>query len=736
MLVTRMLVVLTLVCWSSMGRAEDKPFGIARRLPWNDSKVVGSPDPITPYKTVRAFPNFQLKQPLSITPEPGTRRLFLLHHLSGWGEPTKLLAIDDDQNASKTTELLQIDGLAIGIAFHPDYKRNGYLYVGLNGTSNGKTQSQVSRYTVSQTAPFGIDPASKVQIIEWPSNGHNGDDLAFGNDGMLFVSTGDGTSGSDPPMTGQRLDDLLASILRIDVDHPEPGKNYSVPKDNPFVNRPGARPEIWAYGVRNPWRMSYDNESGQLWVGNNGQDLWEQIWLIKKGGNYGWSVSEGSHVFQAKREPGPDPILAPTAEHSHGEARSLTGGRVYRGKRLPGLVGAYIYGDWSTGRVWGVKVEGEKTVWSKLLVDTPFNITGFGTDHDGEMYVIDHTAGLFYRFEPTTEADQPKQPFPRKLSETGVFADLKAHQPHPAAVPFDVSAPQWADGASMERFAAITGSDLIEQHGQLNAGGSWTFPNGSVLIQTLSLDLVAEGGKTANKRVETRLLTRQQGEWVGYSYKWNPEQTDAVLIADEGDSAEFEVPDPKAPGGRREQGWRFPSRAECMNCHSRAAGFVLAFTPLQLDRDHNYGGVADDQLRALEHAKFFQGDLPQRAETREKLVDPYDPKQAPERRIRSYFQVNCSSCHVGEGGGNSGIEMGLGTALAGMGLINVAPQHDRFDIPDAKLITPGFPEKSVLYQRISRRGTGQMPPLVSGEVDQTMVSLIAEWIRGLPKEKP
>src|SRR6185312_15782945 len=221
----------------------------------------------------------------------------------------------------------------------------------------------------------------------------------------------------DADLTGQTLNDLLGAILRIDVDHPDPGRNYGIPKDNPFVDRPGARPELWAYGLRNPWRLSYDKPSGQLWVGNNGQ-----------------SVTEGSHVFYAERQRGPDPISLPAAEHHHSEARSISGGRVYRGKRLPELVGVYFYGDWSTGRVWGIKHDGTKATWHQELVDTPFNITGFGTDHSGELYVIDHVTG-FYRLEPRSAADRPSAPFPTRLSETGLFASVADHRPQPAALP-------------------------------------------------------------------------------------------------------------------------------------------------------------------------------------------------------------------------------------------------------------------------------------------------------------
>ena len=464
-------------------------------------------------------------------------------------------------------------------------------------------------------------------------------------------------------MTGQTLDDLLAAVLRIDVDHPDPGRNYSVPRDNPFVDRPGARPELWAYGLRNPWRLSFDRESGQLWVGQNGQDLWEQVYLIKKGGNYGWSLTEGSHVFLAERKAGPDPILPPTAEHHHSEARSLTGGRVYRGTRLPDLVGVYVYGDWSTGRVWGVKHDGQKAIWHRELVDTPFNITGFGTDHNRELYIIDHGGG-FYRFEPTTEADKPSQPFPTRLSETGLFASVADHRPHPAALPFEVCAPQWADGATLERFAALPGLERIVQKPQLNAGGAWTFPNGSVLVQTLSLNLADTAGKPARKRVETRLLVRQQGEWGGFSYRWNAAQTDADLVPLAGSAVELDVADPSDPSGQREQTWRFPARSECLVCHSRAAGFVLGFSPLQLDRDHDYPGGRDNQLRSLEHIGVFQGKLPNEAMARPIRISsiPTTTKAPLEARVRSYLHVNCSTCHVLEGGGNSSMELDLGSS--------------------------------------------------------------------------
>jgi hypothetical protein len=306
------------------------------------------------------------------------------------------------------------------------------------------------------------------------------------------------------------------------------------------------------------------------------------------------------------------------------------------------------------------------------------------------------------------------------------------HTPHPAALPFDVVAPQWADGATMERFAAIPGLERIEQQPQKNAGGAWSLPNGSVLVQTLSLDLATDGGDPRRTRVETRLMTRQQGEWIGYSYRWNGDQTDAELVSGPGDTAEFDVFDASQPGGLREQTWRFPSRTECLVCHSRAQGFTLAFSPLQLDRDHDYGGVTDNQLRTFEHIGLFVGALPERKNDRTRLVDPYAAVAPLETRVKAYLHVNCATCHVNEGGGNSNLEFGFDTPTHRMRLINEVPIHSNFNIQDARLVVPGSPERSILYQRISLRETGQMPPLVSAEVDPKALELFSEWIRNLP----
>ena len=787
------------------GRLAEKPFGIQRRIPWTTSRVVGSPNPPPPYRVRRAFPKLKIPSPIGVAHEPGTDNLLLLHQLSPWSGAGRILRIKDADRTDNYEVLLKVDGIAYGVAFHPDFLKNGHLFVGSNGPHSGKPKTtRVIRYTIDRKPPHRIVPGSAKMIIEWPSDGHNGGDLAFGNDGFLYVTSGDGTSDSDTNLTGQDLSKLLAKVLRIDVDRPAPGKAYSVPADNPFVGVKGVRPETWAYGFRNPWRLHYDRPTGDLWVGQNGQDLWEQVYLVRKGANYGWSVTEGSHPFYPKRKAGPTPISPPIAEHHHSEFRSLTGGVVYRGKKLPGLRGVYVYGDWSTGKIWGIRHKDGKPTWHRELAATRLQITGFGTDSRGDLLIADHGGG-YYRLEPTPQSGKLPR-FPTRLTETGLFQSVKEHRPQPGLIPYDVNAPLWSDGASKERFLALPGTSQIDY----TTGRGWNCPDGTVLVKTFSLEL--EAGKPASRRrIETRLLTRQQGEWAGYSYLWNDEQTDATLVGAAGLDRGFTLRDPKAAGGRRRQTWHFPSRAECMVCHSRAANWVLGLTTLQMNRDVDYGGVRDNQLRTLEHLGVFRvpesahveeikdrvrrlravvgnglreslgalgtrlpevprldgglfGDvrgllavpwrrieeqmyrpvqwlegrvrarnrfttvLPKTPAEYGRLVDPYDARQDLEARARSYLHANCAQCHVEAGGGNALMELEFTKPRGKMRTVGVKPQHHTFDVPGAKLIDPGRPERSMLYLRVARRGQGQMPPLATSVIDRQAVKLLREWI--------
>jgi glucose/arabinose dehydrogenase len=665
-------------------------------------------------------------------------------------------------------------GTAYDFCFHPKFAENHYVYVGWNGDLDGgkrkKKACRVTRYTMNVGPPLTIDEKSATTIIEWESDGHNGAAVCFGTDGMLYVTSGDGTSDSDADETGQRTDMLLAKVLRLDVDHPADGKQYSVPKDNPFVGDTRFAPETWAYGLRNPWRIACDEKTGHVWVGQNGQDLWEQAYLARKGDNFGWSVTEGSHPFYPNRKAGPTPIVKPTIEHSHAEFRSLTGGIVLYGKQLPELDGAYLYGDYSTGRVWAMKHDGTRPLWHRELATPRLQITGFGLNTRGELLICDHSpAGGLYTLEPTPKDAKPST-FPRKLSDSGLFASVKDHRMKPGVIPYSVAAPFWSDGMHKERWLALPGTETV---GYAKTRG-WNFPDKTVLVKSFAVER-EEGNPATRKWIETRFLTRQEGEWYGYTYRWNDAGTDAELLPAAGADQTVAI---RTPAGVREQVWHYPSRAECMVCHSRAANFVLGLCTPQMNKAHDYGGCSDNQLRALEHAGVFSGfdwasrardELADRATAKgvkgkdaeayaklhgpqpgqrgvpqtkllptapdglPRMVDPADAKQDLTARAKSWLHANCSQCHVEAGGGNARMELEFTTALDKMRVLDEKPVHATFDLPDARLVAPGSPERSVLLKRTGTRGPNQMPPLSTSRADEAGLALLREWVLSLKK---
>jgi len=280
----------------------------------------------------------------------------------------------------------------LGLAFHPKFKENGQFFVYYTLKSD-KFTNVISRFLVSKSDPDKADPASEEEIIRFkrPFWNHDGGTIVFGPDGFLYVALGDGGAANDPFRNGQNLNTHLGKILRIDVDGAADGKKYRVPADNPFVGRPNAKPEIWAYGVRNPWRIAFDNETGRLWGGDVGQNLFEEIILVEKGGNYGWNVREGFHPF-GDHGVGPRPnIIEPIWEYHHDVGKSITGGNVYRGKRLPELVGWYLYADYITSRIWALKYDeqAKRVVANRPLVATSNQpIVSFGEDETGETYYL------------------------------------------------------------------------------------------------------------------------------------------------------------------------------------------------------------------------------------------------------------------------------------------------------------------------------------------------------------
>src|SRR5262245_30089628 len=298
-------VILIAPARDSAARPDDKPrkpWGIANRVPWTTSNVKGSPEPPSPYLLENAFPKLKFENPIDMVPMPGTKRLAVAQ------QHGKVYSFENRRDAADRHLMLTVKPQIYSITFHPKLAENGYLYVTTVEPDEGKPNGvQVVRFKLKQADPPEADPTTETRIISWPGGGHTGGCIRFGPDGYLYVAVGDGSGIADQLETGQRLDDLHASLPRIDVEHPADGKHYGVPKDNPFVATAGARPEIWAYGLRQPWRFSFDRPTGDLWAGEVGQDLWEMVYRIEKGGNYGWSVAEGNHPFRPTRKHGPTP---------------------------------------------------------------------------------------------------------------------------------------------------------------------------------------------------------------------------------------------------------------------------------------------------------------------------------------------------------------------------------------------------------------------------------------------
>jgi uncharacterized repeat protein (TIGR03806 family) len=675
----------------------------------------------------RAFPQLTFKNPLFIAQEPGTGRL-LVAELAG-----KIHAFSPDNPDVESTELfLDIKRQIYAFSFHPQYEQNGYVFVFSPQDPAEKPENQNSRVSRFQAkadnaqSPRRCAPETEQIIIEWPAGGHNGGEAVFGPEGYLYIATGDGTSGSDLDDTGQGVDDFLSVIVRIDVDHPQADKAYSIPEDNPFVHQEGARPEIWAHGFRNPWRLSFDAKSGRLWVGDVGQDLWEMIWLVERGGNYGWSVQEGSHPFHPHKRQGPGPIQPPVVEHHHTECRSITGGYVYHGARFPELQDVYFYGDYEYGKIWGLRHDGRQVTWHKELADTSLRIPSFGVSSDGNIYLMDHTNGELYELARAKQVDANSR-FPRRLSETGLFTDVADHAVSPGVVGYSVNAPQWIDHGVKQRFLALPGTSqitFVEKSGDAN---TWKFEDGAVTFETISLDREV-GNAQSRRRIETRLMVKQENHWLGYSYLWNDEQTDATLVEVAGTNLTLSITDPDAPGGQRQQTWRVPSRNECMGCHSRAADFVLGLCTSQINRDHNYGGIVDNQLRAFNHVGLFTKPLPKRPDEYNPLPDPYDASADLDARARAYLHVNCSVCHVTNGGGNAKMALKYDETIEATKVIGVAPLHGSFGLADAKIIAPGDPFASVLLYRFAKLGSGRMPHVGSRLTDQRGLDLMHDWI--------
>jgi len=603
----------------------------------------------------------------------------------GGGAPTTAIDLSDRVVYGGEAGLL-------GIAFHPRFAENGWVYLHFDRKIDDKPgiafQSVIARYT-STDGGSTFDPATELVVtkVDHPFANHNGGRISFGPDGMLYWGLGDGGSGGDPHGNGQNKDALLGKILRLDTSQ-EP---YGIPPTNPFANG-GGRPEIYAYGFRNPWKHAFDPVTGDLWVGDVGQNRFEEINRVVLGGNYGWNIREGKHCYQTP-ECSTEGLIDPVVEYSRSDGISVVVGGVYRGTKIPDLVGKLVYGDFGTGNIWSIDGAGQQT--GTLLTTTNLKISTFGQDRDGELYVADYASGKIHQLAPSDAP--PAEVQGSSLASTGCVDPKSPRQAPAGAIAYSVNSPLWSDGAEKDRWLFVPEGAKI---GVL-PDGDLELPPGSVAVKTFTV-----GGKI----VETRLLVREDdGGWAGYSYEWNDAQDDAVLLTtsktkDLGSGAT----------------WTYPSRSDCFTCHTASAGFSLGIEARQLD------GAALDRLAPMLEPPIAKEAFPP-------LRAADTPGASNEERARGYLHANCSGCHrEGAGAGAAMFDLRIDRSFADTRTCNAVPQAGDLGVPDARLIVPGDPSRSILVLRMRALDDNRMPRLGSRVVDEAGVAAVEAWIRDLP----
>ena len=375
-------------------RVRPRVQGDGRPLLW--SRIYSFRTPAGQLGVERVFPGVTFQRLTNmVQPDDGSGRFFateqqgIVYVFREGGQAEVFLDIH-----SKVLTRGNEEGL-LGLALDPNFRENRYFY--LYYSAGNPRRVVVSRFTARADDPDRADAATEAVIMEvaQPYSNHNGGQLAFGPEGYLYLGPGDGGSGGDPSGNGQNLGTLLGKILRIDVRGVRDG--YSIPPDNPFVGVPGARPEVWAYGMRNPWRFSFDSATGRLWAADVGQNAWEEVNRVERGGNYGWNVMEGRHCYKPSSGCDQSGLILPLAEYSHNDGCSVTGGFVYRGQRLASLQGAYLYADYCSGKVWALWQQADGSVSNEEILDTNLQIASFAQDLAGEVYILSHNQGI-YRF--------------------------------------------------------------------------------------------------------------------------------------------------------------------------------------------------------------------------------------------------------------------------------------------------------------------------------------------------
>jgi uncharacterized repeat protein (TIGR03806 family) len=704
------------------------------------------------YALANAFPSVSLSLPVCITSPPGeTNRLFILEKAGN------IVVITNLANPTRTvfmslSVLSDSESGLLGLAFHPGYATNSYFFVFSSRPASGNARQQcISRFQTSPTNPNHGLVGSELTLIAQNDRlaNHNGGDLHFGPDGYLYATVGDEGAQYNGYRNAQNItNNFFSAILRIDVDkrpgnllpnpHPASSTNYFIPADNPLigltnfngqaVNPTNIRTEFYAIGFRNPWRMSFDPATGRLYVGDVGQDLYEEVDVVPKGGNCGWAYYEGFHLAaplyptQTTLLTNPPPgLIFPIQEYPHSgvanyQGNSVIGGVVYRGRRISQLYGAYVFADNGSGNVWMLGYNGTNTVPFQRITGAS-GPSAIGTDpRSGDILIAQLNNNQIGRLVYSGTASG--MPLPPTLAATGAFSDLTSLTPNAGIVPYDVNVPFWSDNAVKTRWFSVPDTNLVIN---FSPDANWSFPTGSVWIKHFELELT-NGLASSRRRLETRFIVRNTNGVYGVTYRWDS-PTNATLVAEGGLDEALTIND---AGTLRTQIWHYPSRSECLACHTSQGGYVLGFNTAQLNRDYDYSGIATNQLEALSQAGYFPNAISNRYLLRA-LAPANDGAVSLEYRVRSYLAANCAQCHQSGGPAPAMWDARLSTPGPRTGIIN-GPVNNDFGNTNNRVVAPSSLANSVLFQRVANLGPAHMPPLATSVINTQAVVLLSAWI--------
>lgn len=638
------------------------------------------------WRTRVAYPNLNFDMPMMVV-DAGDSLMVLENRGKVWRfskdrqTSEKTLVLDVSPNMSTAWPLT--DG-AQGLCLHPEFGQagspfRGTFFVQYPGYDGERHYARLSRFDLPDGRD-SVDLSTEQVLIDQVDNfpdQHLGGGLCFGPDGYLYVSVGDQGGRPDGRLEAQTIlaeKGMFAGVLRLDIARIggdvsfEPRNiaptaevsGYYIPRDNPFVGaEPGALEEYYAIGLRNPFRMSFDRETGELWVGDVGNHEHEEVNYVRPGDNFGWSYLEGTHVHKGSPLRGRKPQKyygterMPVHEYPHVDNnRCVIGGYVYRGSKLPGLRGKYIFGDNLSGRIWamehkdGQKVGVEELVFVQNLFSS--GLLGFGELNDGELLLCEggtpgESTGRLLELEPVAEDQQAATRFAPTLSATGLFKDVATLTPSDRLFHYQVNSPLWSDYAAKQRWFVLPEGEKIT----FSETGDWRFPVGTIFVKHFELP-VDERDPEKVHRLETRLIVQgEPGDGVfAATYRWNEEQTEAFLLPD-GHSEMIEKYD--ASGNKTTQKWVYPSRNDCSHCHNRNSGFVLGVNTRQLNGPSalNSGRTeGENQVVALDRLGMFDRALSaEKIAAFDKLVALNTPGTSLAEQGRSFMDANCSHCH-------------------------------------------------------------------------------------------